>query len=42
MICSEDCRYEQMNHDAALTRQQASARRTQQASARQQAQAQPH
>ncbi|KAM0891056.1 hypothetical protein ACQ4PT_026647 [Festuca glaucescens] len=29
-FCSEDCRYEQMNHDAALARQQASSRRKQQ------------
>jgi len=29
-FCSEDCRYEQMNHDAALARQEASSRRKQQ------------
>jgi endogenous inhibitor of DNA gyrase (YacG/DUF329 family) len=37
-FCSDDCRYEQINHDAALARQQASARRKQQQ--QQQAQAQ--
>ncbi|KAF7018341.1 hypothetical protein CFC21_031640 [Triticum aestivum] len=36
-FCSEDCRYEQMHFDAAMARQQASARRKQQ---QQQAQAQ--
>ncbi|KAK1685011.1 hypothetical protein QYE76_045859 [Lolium multiflorum] len=36
-FCSDDCRDEQINHDAALARQQASARRKQQ---QQQAQAQ--
>ncbi|KAI5010911.1 FCS-Like Zinc finger 1-like [Hordeum vulgare subsp. vulgare] len=29
-FCSEDCRYEQMHFDAAMARQQASARRKQQ------------
>ncbi|KAM3389663.1 hypothetical protein ACQJBY_011675 [Aegilops geniculata] len=38
-FCSEDCRYEQMHFDAAMARQQASARRKQQQQA--QAQAQP-
>uniref|UniRef100_A0ACD5V4J1 Uncharacterized protein n=1 Tax=Avena sativa TaxID=4498 RepID=A0ACD5V4J1_AVESA len=37
-FCSEDCRYEQMDHDAAVARQQASSRRKQQQ--QQQAQAQ--
>jgi endogenous inhibitor of DNA gyrase (YacG/DUF329 family) len=29
-FCSEDCRYEQMNHDAAVARQQASSSRRKQ------------
>jgi endogenous inhibitor of DNA gyrase (YacG/DUF329 family) len=39
-FCSDDCRDEQINHDAALARQQASARRKQQQQAQAQAQAQ--
>ncbi|XP_047063761.1 FCS-Like Zinc finger 3-like [Lolium rigidum] len=37
-FCSDDCRYEQINHDAALARQQASSRRKQQQQAQAQAQ----
>ncbi|XP_051219312.1 uncharacterized protein [Lolium perenne] len=37
-FCSDDCRDEQINHDAALARQQASARRKQQQQAQAQAQ----
>ena len=33
-FCSEDCRYEQMHHDAAYARQAASSRRKQQQSQR--------
>jgi endogenous inhibitor of DNA gyrase (YacG/DUF329 family) len=38
-FCSEDCRYEQMNHDAAVARQQASSSRRKQQQT--QAQTQP-
>ncbi|CAM0903139.1 unnamed protein product [Alopecurus aequalis] len=37
-FCSEDCRYEQMDHDAAVARRQASSRRKEQQQAQAQAQ----
>uniref|UniRef100_A0ACD5USZ3 Uncharacterized protein n=1 Tax=Avena sativa TaxID=4498 RepID=A0ACD5USZ3_AVESA len=41
-FCSEDCRYEQMHHDAAVARQQASSRRKQQQQAQAQAKRSVH